>query len=90
MKVDVGARQSMYYFNYILMEVDYMEEDYQEFINVREFGFESCWAGIGGFVGIFLGYSCLRIPGTLGQLLVWISMRIQSLKERFYKGEIEY
>ena len=58
-----------------------MDESYQEFINAREFGFESFWAGVGGFVGMFLGYSFLQIPDTLVELWTWISIRLQSLRK---------
>ena len=37
MKVSVGALQQPYYLDYILMELAYMDESYQEFINAREF-----------------------------------------------------
>ena len=81
MKVSVGALQQPYYLDYILMELAYMDESYQEFINAREFGFESFWAGVGGFVGMFLGYSFLQIPDTLAELWIWISMRLQKLRK---------
>ena len=81
MKVSVGALQQPYYLNYILMDLAYMDESYQEFINAREFGFESFWAGVGGFVGMFLGYSFLQIPDTLAELWIWISMRLLSLRK---------
>ena len=82
MKVSVGALQQPYYLDYILMELAYMDESYQEFINAREFGFESFWAGVGGFVGMFLGYSFLQIPDTLTELWTWVSMRLQSIRKR--------
>ena len=78
MKVSVGALQQPYYLDYILMELAYMDESYQEFINAREFGLESFWAGVGGFVGMFLGYSFLQIPETLSQLWKWASMKLQA------------
>ena len=40
----------------------YTEEVYQEIQNSRNFGFESFLSGVGGFVGIFLGYSMLQLP----------------------------
>ena len=49
-----------------LIQIKYAESTYQEIENVREFSFETFFAGIGGFVGIFLGYSMLQIPDLLG------------------------
>ena len=44
------------------MEVSiiYLTSQYQEVINIPDFGFDSMFSGIGGFVGIFLGYSFLQ------------------------------
>ena len=50
------------------MQVHYMIESYQEFVNNRDFGFESFWSGVGGFVGIFLGYSLMQVPGLVDKL----------------------
>ena len=83
MKVSVGALQQPYYPNYILLELAYMDESYQEFINAREFDIESFWAGVGGFVGMFLGYSLLQIPETLSQLWLWISLKLKGLGKLF-------
>ena len=46
----------------------YTERYYQEIENVREFGFESFWSAVGGFVGIFLGYSMMQFPALLDNL----------------------
>ena len=48
--------------SYLDLEIIQGSEMYQEIENVKDFGVESCWSGIGGFVGIFLGYSLLQIP----------------------------
>ena len=48
--------------SYLDIDIIQGSEMYQEIDNVRDFGAESCWSGIGGFVGIFLGYSLLQIP----------------------------
>ena len=44
----------------------YREKYYQEISNYRDFGFESFWSAVGGFIGIFTGYSMLQIPEILG------------------------
>ena len=38
---------------------------FQEIIYTRDFGAESCWSGVGGFVGIFVGSSLLQLPEIL-------------------------
>ena len=40
--------------------VRYSTLQYQQIINVRDFDFDSMFSAIGGFVGIFLGYSLLQ------------------------------
>lgn len=42
--------------------VEYMDTNYQEIVNERDFGFESLWSAVGGFVGIFVGASLPQIP----------------------------
>ena len=49
----------------------YMETNYQEIINVREFGFESFWSGVGGFVGMFMGSSLLQLPDMMTTIWNW-------------------
>ena len=45
---------------------------FQEIVNARDFGAESCWSGMGGFVGIFLGYSILQLPDILFSVWQWL------------------
>ena len=45
----------------MLLRFHFVSEDYQEIVNLRDFGFEAFWSSIGGFMGMFLGYSCLQI-----------------------------
>ena len=55
----------------IKIEVSYpYQASYQETENVMEFTFESFFSGVGGFVGIFLGYSILQIPDFINNILV--------------------
>ena len=53
----------------------YTEDVYQEIVNSESFDFTTCFSGVGGFVGIFLGFSMreipemlINIPGLLGLL----------------------
>ena len=76
MKVGVAGSQQPYFHGYILIDIAYLYEDYQEVINLREFGFGSFGSGVGGFVGMFLGYSFLQIPDSLQKLGLWIASKI--------------
>ena len=42
-----------------------MERNYEEIINERDFGFESLWSTVGGFVGIFVGTSLSQVPNFI-------------------------
>ena len=60
-----------YYFQPMLqndpmMKVVYKDKFYQEIQYVKDFNFESFWSGIGGFLGMFLGYSMMQFPELLG------------------------
>ena len=55
-----------------MMRFSYTETDYQEIQYVRDFSIESFWSGIGGFVGIFLGYSMMQLPEILGRCTWYI------------------
>ena len=47
------------------MKIKFLTDQFQEVTNSKDFGFESLWSGIGGFTGIFLGYSFLNVPEFL-------------------------
>ena len=59
----------------ILVKFVYVDDTFNEVINIQEFGFESLWSSVGGFVGIFLGYSLLQLPELL-KVLVSMSLRL--------------
>ena len=46
----------------------YEEKYYEEITYSKDFGFESFWSGMGGFVGIFLGYSMMQFPDLFGNI----------------------
>ena len=83
MKVSVETIQQPYNKRYILLQMTYMNENYEELMSFREFGIEGLGAGIGGYVGIFLGYSFLQIPYTLSNL--WI--RLKRYKTKYQRTE---
>ena len=49
---------------------------YKMIENYREFGLGGLWSGIGGLVGMFLGYSLLQIPNALSNSLMWIKQKL--------------
>ena len=50
------------------IRIEYMEKYYQEILDGQEFGFESFWSAVGGFLGIFMGYSMLQLPDFVSYL----------------------
>ena len=82
MKVTTGVLQKKLDFgHHLVLDFVYMDDFYEEIINVRDFGFESLWSGVGGFVGIFLGYSLLQIPDLLQSLWALSADKRLKLKE---------
>ena len=53
-----------------LLKVIYKNDYYQQIKYVPDFGFESFWSGVGGFVGIFLGYSMMQFPEMMGNYVL--------------------
>ena len=50
----------------IMITMKYFDvNNYKLILNKQEFGWESLWSQIGGFIGIFLGYSLLQVPEIL-------------------------
>lgn len=52
---------------YIDFDVRLLNDRYQMIKNNREFDFESCVSGIGGFIGMFIGLSLRQIPEIVCQ-----------------------
>jgi hypothetical protein len=50
---------------YLDLQFSNVNDRYQIIENNRGFTGESCWAGIGGFVGIFIGISLMQVPEIL-------------------------
>ena len=53
--------------NETLVTFMYTDKYYQEILYLKEFGPESFISNIGGFLGIFLGYSMMQVPDLLGK-----------------------
>ena len=60
MKIVSAVQRNRWYAPSI--EIDFPEETYQEILNVPEISTENLWSAVGGFVGIFLGYSLMQMP----------------------------
>ena len=54
----------------IKIRIEYAMKGYKMALNNRAFGMLSLWSQIGGFVGMFLGYSLLQLPN-----LAWKNIR---------------
>ena len=46
----------------------YRDRQYEEIRFSRGFGLEGYWSGIGGFVGIFIGFSMMQLPALFGNI----------------------
>ena len=66
-----------------IINLVYTERFYQEIENVQDFTFESFWSGVGGFVGIFLGYSLLQFPAFLDS----VPMLMKTITSYLQKGK---
>ena len=53
--------------------VRYTEDVYQKIENSRDISFETYFSGVGGFVGIFCGYSILQFPELMENVLPYIT-----------------
>ena len=56
----------------VITRFKYMEQTYEEIINVREFGLESLLSTVGGLIGIFVGTSLSQVPSLIGITLNWL------------------
>ena len=65
-----------YWENIAPLKFQYRERHYQKIENLQDFGFESFLSGIGGYVGIFLGYSILQFP----ELIVYMPTIVSKIK----------
>ena len=60
--IQFGSRTNPRFFE---LNINYLTESFQEIANQRDFSGEALWSGVGGLVGIFLGYSMMQIPDSL-------------------------
>ena len=56
----------------VVLKFVYRMQKYQEIKNEKEFSLEMLWSGIGGFVGMFIGYSMLQLlDNGLNWIMSW-------------------
>lgn len=48
--------------DYMKLRFEYLTKMFTKITNDKAVGMENFWGGVGGFVGIFLGYSLMQIP----------------------------
>ena len=83
MKLAVTYDKQPIYFNekqFLFPTFKYTDKNYQEIVNVREFGLESLWSSVGGFVGIFVGTSLSHLPSLISMHWTWLQNKIKSNK----------
>ena len=51
--------------DYTHVRISYVDKFYIEITQVEDFGFQDFISNLGGFIGIFLGYSMMQIPELL-------------------------
>ena len=69
---------------YVDLEIIQGSELYQEIRNVVGFSIGDCWSGIGGFVGMIVGYSLMNIPQLLSGHVLWLKEKIPFKIDRFF------
>ena len=67
----VSTSVDLQYGNDLNMNFQYRTDQYLEITNKRDFGVTNLWSSIGGFVGIFLGYSLLQLPEIIISRVSW-------------------
>ena len=67
--------------------LEYSVNTYKETLNKKAFDLASLWSQIGGFIGIFLGYSLLQIPQLAGDVIELVKAKLGSRNvKRYYEG----
>ena len=56
----------------LILQLDYMTNTFKIIVNTQAFSVKDLWSQIGGFIGIFLGYSLLQV--NLHYVLIFINV----------------
>ena len=54
------------------IKITYKDRYYEEILYSKDLGMESFWAGIGGFAGLFMGFSIMQFSPFLGESVLLI------------------
>ena len=67
--------------------LEYSVNTYKETLNKKAFDLASLWSQIGGFIGIFLGYSLLQIPQLARDVIELVKAKLGSRNvKRYYES----
>ena len=58
------------------LEIKFLTNKFEEIVSNREYGMDNLWAEIGGYVGIFLGYSLIQVFDCFKTMVDWIITRV--------------
>ena len=56
--------------------VQYRTDQYLETRNKKDYSARNLWSSVGGYVGIFLGYSLFQIPGISMTIFYWVKEKM--------------
>ena len=71
---------------YLDFQLRHVNDRYQVITNTRGFSVESCWSGIGGFIGIFVGVSLMQLPEIFLAFYTFLCKRKNTSEEKEKKG----
>ena len=77
MKSTVTYNPRPKWYKYLYINFKYIDKNYQEIINVRDFGLEGLWSTAGGFIGIFVGTSLSQVPELVAMAWTWLQNRMK-------------
>ena len=67
---------------YLDVSFRYVNDRYTVITNTKAYSVESCWSGIGGFLGIFVGISFMQLPELVYDLFKFLFKIRHDLKRR--------
>ena len=73
---------------YLDFQFRHVNDVYQKITNTREFTVENCWAGVGGFIGIFVGVSLMQVPQILIECYRYFCGKSNEIKSRAKSNNI--
>ena len=74
--------------NQLRIHFIFLTKKYEEVQSIREYGMDSLWAEVGGYIGIFLGYSLLQVVEVLLMFPTWMLEKSSSKQSSTYKENL--